>query len=84
MRSSIGRPGGAGRRVRAVERCSSVKDRRGDAVGGLDLLEFEFVAPGDQRPPDQLVGGHDDENQHGEAPEQGVHVDRIGEAAVCR
>ncbi len=50
--------------ARAAEK---LEDGRGDAVGGLDLLEFEFVAPGDERTPEELVGGDDDEDDDGDA-----------------
>ena len=67
-----------GRGLRRLERRSSVENGRGDAVGGFDLLEFEFVAPGDERPPDQLVGGDDDEDHDDKAADQGVNVAGVG------
>src|SRR5208283_1455848 len=41
-------------------------------------LEFEFVAPGDERTPDKLIGGHDDQDHGGDAAEQGANVAGIG------
>ncbi len=67
-----------GRELKSVERRSSVEDGRCDAVGRLDLLEFEFVAPGDERTPDELIGGDDDENDSGDAGDQGADVAGVG------
>ncbi len=50
------------------------ENRRFDLVGCLNLLEFELVAPGNQRPPDQLVGGHHDQDHGRNAGHQGAHV----------
>ena len=47
---------------------------RSDAVRGLDLLEFELVAPCNEGTPDQLIGGHDNQNYHREASQQGAHI----------
>ena len=51
-----------GSELRRLERRSRARIGRADAVGGLDLLEFEFVAPGDEWAPDKLIGGDDDED----------------------
>ena len=65
------RPGMVGEEGGALE---EFEDGRGDAVGGLDLFEFELVAPGDEGAPDELVGGDDDEDDDGDAGEQGAEV----------
>jgi hypothetical protein len=73
MRSRCGREG-----TEEVGAAQQLEDGRSDAVGGLDLLEFELVAPGDERTPDKLIGGDDDEDDDGDAAEQGAHVAGIG------
>ena len=71
--------------VSTLGRCSSVENRRSDTVGRLNLLEFEFVAPGNQRPPDKLVGSHDDQHQHSQARHSSAFMSTgVAEAAVCR
>ena len=65
----------AGEGVRLGEQ---VQDRRGDALAALHLLELELVAPGDERTPDELVGGDDDGDHGGEAPGDGDAVAGVG------
>ena len=55
-----------------LERRKQFEDGRSDAVGRLDLLEFELVAPGDQGTPDKLIGGDDDEHDGGDAADEGA------------
>ena len=54
------------------------EDGRGHAGGGFDLLEFKFVAPRDQRTPNQLIGGHNDRDQDRQSPEQRMSIDGVG------
>ena len=45
--------------------------------GGLrafDLLEFEFIRPGDDRPPDQLIEKNDDGDHGGESPKNRARI----------
>jgi hypothetical protein len=45
-----------------------------DRSGGLDLLELEFIGPGDDRPPDQLIEQHDYGNHGRQAPQNGARI----------
>src|ERR1700733_4476435 len=53
-------------------------DERVDALATLNLLELELVAPGDERPPDELVRCDDNEDHHGQPPGYGDSVSLIG------
>ncbi len=55
-----------------------MQNGRRDVLGALHLLELELVAPGDQRSPEELVGGDDDRHHGHQAPEDGVPVAGIG------
>src|SRR5580658_9342377 len=54
-------PAEAGQGTDQAGAAQESEDGRSDAVGGLHLLELELVAPGNQWPPDQLIGGDDNE-----------------------
>ena len=51
-----------------------IKDGRGGALRALHLLELELVRPGDDRAPDELIGGDDDGDHHGETPDHGAGI----------
>src|SRR5258708_7918004 len=56
-----------------------VEDRRARRLERFDLFEFEFLTPGDERPPDHLIDQYD-YGDHGEhSPD-----DRAGIAGVSR
>ena len=42
------------------------------------LFELELVAPGNQRPPDELIGGHHDENDGDDSADQRANVAGVG------
>ena len=71
-------PDAAGKGTEQAGAAQQFEDRRSDAVGGLDLLEFELVAPGDERTPDELIGGDDDQDHDDEAGDQGADVAGVG------
>ena len=55
-----------------------MQNRGVDALAGLNLLELELVAPGDQGAPDELVGGDDDEDHGAEAVGDGEAIAGVG------
>src|SRR5271157_4010275 len=64
----------AGQGSKQAGAAEQFKDGRSNAVGGLDLLDFELVAPGDERAPGQLIGGDDDEDHNRESSHKRAHV----------
>src|SRR5580698_4673263 len=52
------------------------ENRGSYTVCRLNLLEFEFIAPCDQRTPEQLIGSYDDENDDEKTGHQGADVAR--------
>src|ERR1039457_1153331 len=71
-------PDAAGNGTEESRPFEQLQNRGGDAIGGLDLLEFELVAPGDKGTPDQLVGGDDDEDYDRETGNEGAHIAGVG------
>ena len=67
-------PDAAGQGTEQAGAAEQFKDGRSNAVGGLDLLEFELVAPCDERPPCKLIGGDNDENHNRESGHKRAHV----------
>ena len=55
-----------------------VQERGANVSGTLDLLKLELVAPDDDRPPDELVGGDDDGDHDEQAPGHGGLVAGAG------
>ncbi len=71
-------PDAAGKCLQNPGAAEELENRRGDLVGRLHLLEFEFVAPGNQRTPHELIGGNDDENHSDDSGKQGAHIAVVG------
>ena len=66
--------GGAAEDLKDTRVLHKMKQGRVDAGFALGLLELKAVAPGDDRPPDELVGEDDDGDHGGEAPDDGMAV----------
>src|SRR5579862_7474222 len=47
-------------------------------VGALDLLDFEFLGPRDDRTPEELIEENDDGDHGGHAPKDGARVSGAG------
>ena len=71
-------PDAAGEGLADAGAAQEFEDRRSDLLGGLHLLEFEFVAPGNERTPHKLIGGNDNQNHGGDAGQQCAHVAGVG------
>ena len=83
-RSRTGATDSAIRRAKRRETPQPIENARVGYVGGLHLLELEALAPGDHRPPDQLVDQHDDRDHRRQSPEDGAGVSGIGRGLQIR